>query len=166
MAIDEEEARKISKKQIQFLPNEDPLYGPLKDTTAGDPILVRNVFRQPTYWIVPLLKKTRIAGFVRVLLNGKVAHLGIFNTSGRSKNNNPVITGVELSEAYKLATEKIRKELGESASEPVFVHDGPIGKEAWLVEVSIDDKPNRWIFVTGELVYERRAGETRDSTLG
>lgn len=63
-----------------------------------------------------------------------------------------------------LLEERIRKGF-ELASEPVFVHDGPIGKKAWLDEVSMHGKPSRWIFVSRELVYERRAGETRDSTI-
>jgi len=165
MVIDKEEAKKVSRKQIQFLQNDDPLFEPLNNASIGNPIMVKNVFRQPSYWLVPLLKKDRVAGFVRVLLNGKIAHIGTFYRPASELHYNPtVVTGIESSRAFKMATERIRKEV-ETASEPAFVHDGPIGREAWLVEVSMYGKPNRWIFVTAQGVYERRAGQTLDSTI-
>ena len=46
----------------------------------------------------------------------------------------------------------------ESVAEPVFVHDGPIGREAWLVVISSKTRPHRWVFVTKGGHYERAAG--------
>jgi len=48
--------------------------------------------------------------------------------------------------------------VGEAAADPVFIHDGPVGKEAWLIEVMRDRVPIRWIFVTPAFIYERPAG--------
>jgi len=58
----------------------------------------------------------------------------------------------------------VRVESGDSALEPVYVHDGPYGREAWLVEVLRNGRPNRWIFVTPAFIYERTCGEMRDTT--
>jgi len=54
---------------------------------------------------------------------------------------------------------------GETSTEPVFVHDGPPGREAWLVVTRIGDVPARWFFVTPGGVYERPAGQLRDPNL-
>jgi hypothetical protein len=164
MPINDKEAKDISKKQIHLLQSDDPLFEQLKNAIAEQPILVKNVFRSPSYWIVPLLKESQMVGFVRVLLNGKVAHIGIYNKPGKLGRSPAFITQVESTEASKLASKRIREDIGESGSEPVFVHDGPIGKEAWLVEVSKDGKPNRWIFVSGNSIYERCAGEILHDT--
>ena len=160
MTVDEEEARNISGKQIQFLQKEDPFFELLKEADVGNPILVKNVRKQPSYWLVPLLKESRMTGFVRVLLNGSVAQLGRYNQNPtKSADDRAEITEISGSEASRVAEQRIRKELGESGTEPVFVHDGPIGREAWLVEVTRDSKPIRWIFVTNGQVYERSAGK-------
>lgn len=165
MPVDEEEAKKISRKQIELLQYDDPLFETFTNAIEGYPVMVKNVFRQPSYWLVPFLKEQRVAGFVRVLLDGKIVHIGTFDEFPSDLQSNPtVVTKIESSQAFRMATERLHKEV-ETASEPVFVHDGPIGREAWLVEVSSHGKPTRWIFVTGEGIYERRAGLTLDSTL-
>ena len=164
MSLDEENAKKVSNEHIHSLHKDDPLFEVLRNTTAGNPIMVKNVMKQPSYWIVPLLEEKRIAGFARVLLNGKIAHLGSYLQSSGSEQNMAVLTGIDSSKAYELAGERIRKGV-EFSSEPIFVHDGPIGSEAWLVEVSMGGKPNRWIFVSGQSVYERPAGKTQEGIM-
>lgn len=160
MAVNEEEARNISEKQIEFLQKEDPFFELLRGAVVGRPVLVKTVWKQPSYWLVPLSKEGKISGFVRVLLNGKVAHLGTFHEhTTDSPHSRTLITGISELDASKLAANRIRKELGESASEPVFIHDGPIGREAWLVEITKDSKPIRWVFISNELIYERSCGK-------
>jgi len=160
MGLDEEEVKKVSKKHIQFLQKEDPLFEILGKAIVGTPIMVNNVKKQPSYWLVPLLRLNKIIGFVRVLLNGKVVHIGTFYQHLTNSEYVPtVITGIHASEASKLAAERIQQDYGVRACEPVFVHDGPIGREAWLVEIIKDSKPIRWIFVTKAFIYERDAGK-------
>ena len=166
MPVDKEEAKRIARKQIGLLRYDDPLFETFANATEGDPVMVKNVFRQPSYWLVPFLKEQRVAGFVRVLLDGRIVHIGSFGEFQSDSQYNPtVVTKIESSQALRMATEGLHKEV-ETASEPVFVHDGPVGREAWLVEVSSQGKPTRWIFVTGQGFYERRAGLTLDGTLG
>jgi hypothetical protein len=44
----------------------------------------------------------------------------------------------------------------------MFVHDGPPGREAWLVPVAVGGgRITRWIFVSEGGIYERTAGELR-----
>jgi hypothetical protein len=47
----------------------------------------------------------------------------------------------------------------ETMAEPMYVHDGPIGREAWLVVIRDHGVPTRWVFVTPGGSYERPAGQ-------
>ncbi len=48
------------------------------DSSLGQPVLVEDVFKIPSYWIVPLLIQEQVAGFVRVLGSGRVTASGTF----------------------------------------------------------------------------------------
>jgi len=48
------------------------------DASLGQPVLVEDVFKAPSYWIVPLLIQEQVAGFVRVLRTGRVTAIGTF----------------------------------------------------------------------------------------
>jgi hypothetical protein len=48
------------------------------DASLGQPVLVEDVFKAPSYWIVPILIQEQVAGFVRVLGTGKVTAIGTF----------------------------------------------------------------------------------------
>lgn len=127
----------------------------LRGAGVGKAELVRDLRGEPAYWLVPFFIHERVAGFARVLGDGRVAHIGAFG----SGDERSAVTGIDSSQAGRIASGRINSEAGESASEPVFVHDGPIGREAWLVEVRRDGRPIRWIFVVSpSSVYERPAG--------
>jgi len=144
----------------------DPLFAPWSDATLGQPFLVKNVFKEPSYWLVSVLIQKRVVGFVRVLGTGRVAAIGAFYQDPKQIEACPnIVTGIDAAEASLRAEEKIHPEQGEVASDPVYVHDGPAGREAWLIEVIKEDRPYRWIFVTPAFVYERLAGEELDEAL-
>jgi hypothetical protein len=69
------------------------------------------------------------------------------------------VTGIGADDAMELSADKIEPEEGETARAPILVHDGPRGREAWLIEVLKNRESIRWIFVTPSFVYERPAGE-------
>jgi hypothetical protein len=165
--VDIEQALEIAREEMkQELVQRDPMFAPWSDASLGQPVLVRDVFKEPSYWVVPVIIRERVAGFIRVLGTGRIAAVGVFYRDPKQIEACPTtITGVDASEASRLATERIDSEQGEAASEPVFVHDGPPGREAWLIEVIKKDKPSRWIFVTPAFVYERVAGELLDEAL-
>lgn len=160
-----EESRELARAEIGlFL--DDPRFAPWREATLGQPVLVMTVHREPSYWNVPVLIRGRAAGFVRVLGTGKVAALGTLYQDPAQIDACPVtITGIDAAEACRRAQKLIHPEEGETASDPVFVHDGPPGREAWLIEVIKEDRPCRWIFVTPAFVYERPAGELLDEAL-
>ncbi|MBN1235658.1 MAG: hypothetical protein JW999_06360 [Methanotrichaceae archaeon] len=167
MFVGGEYAKKLAEEELmRTLIQKDRLFAPLSAASIGTPFLVRNVFKKPSYWLIPLLMHDRVGGFVRVLGNGRVAHIGTFYHDPSELRDAPLeITGVSAAEASRQATRKIHHDQGESASDPIFVHDGPIGREAWLIEVVREGIPRRWIFVTPAFIYERTAGEMLDETM-
>jgi hypothetical protein len=144
----------------------DPVFVPWSGASLEQPVLVRDVFKNPSYWLVPVLIQERVAGFVRVLETGRVAAIGAFYQDPIEIEACPTtVTGIDAAEASRRAEERIHAEQGEVASDPVFVHDGPPGREAWLIEVIKEGRPCRWIFVTPAFVYDRLAGELLDEAL-
>jgi len=159
-----DEALAAARREIKSaIFQKDPMLAPWSDSSLGQPVLVRTVFRQPSYWLVPMLLQERAVGFVRVLETGKVAAVGVHCRDPSQIAACPAtITGIDAEEAGRRVQTRVHPELGEMPMAPVFVHDGPPGREAWLIEVLKDDKPTRWIFVTPAFSYERRAGELLD----
>jgi hypothetical protein len=158
--ISAEQAMELARRELDMLhSNKDTLFESFGGEAIGIPVLVMNLSKKPSYWLVPISFHDKVIGFARVLGNGRIAHIGTFiRTSVQIKEAPPTVTGIDASEATKRAAEKIDVGLGESVSEPIFVQDGPIGREAWFVEVIKDGRPTRWIFVTSAGTYERPAG--------
>ena len=48
------------------------------DSSLGQPVLVEDVFKAPSYWIVPLLIQEQVAGFLRIMGTGRVTAIGTF----------------------------------------------------------------------------------------
>jgi hypothetical protein len=167
MFVSSDQALEIAREEIKRTEiQRDPMFAPWSDASLGRPVLVKNMFKEPSYWIVPVVIQGRVAGFVRVLGPGRVAAIGAFYQDPKEIKACPaIVTGIDAAEARREAEERIHPEDGEVASDPIFVHDGPHGREAWLIEVIKEGIPCRWIFVTPAFVYERMAGELLDETL-
>ncbi len=166
MFVSAEQALEIASDEIARSPiRQDPLFAPWSDASLGQPLVVKNVFKERSYWVVPVVIRGRAAGFVRVMGSGRVAAIGaLYRNPDQIEACPATVTGIDPAEASRRAKERIEPARGEVGSEPVFVHDGPPGREAWLVEVLKQGAPSRWIFVTPAFVYERAAGEVLDET--
>ncbi len=86
----------------------------------------------------------------RVLLDGRVATVGVVSEPAESAAG--VVTGLSEAEAVSRAPTG-------ADGPPILVHDGPVGREAWLHLVGYPDGPARWVFMTAGGTYERKAGE-------
>jgi hypothetical protein len=162
--IDEEQALQNASEELRRIPlRGDPLFDPWLTASLGRPVLVRDLTRQPSYWVVPVVFGSRACGFIRVLGSGQISAFGAFYRDPGQLDGCPsTVTGIEADEAARRARARIGPEQGEVASDPVYVHDGPAGREAWLVEMLRGGIPSRWIFVTPAFTYERPAGQLRD----
>jgi hypothetical protein len=133
----------------------DAMLLPWGEVGTGTPVLVHTPEGAPAYWLVPLVAAARAIGFARVDQAGAVAAIGITcRTPGRVEACPRLVTVLSASEA--LARAKLRP--GETARPPRYVHDGPPGREAWLIETERGGRPHRWIFVTAAGAYDRPAG--------
>jgi len=157
---------KAAGELVQLHLNDDPAFAPWNGAQLGEPVIVKTVLGANSYWLVPVELNDRVIGFVRVMGNGTVAAVGTLYREPEHLNNCPsVVTGITAEEALNKIEDMVNTGQGELTGIPVFVHDGPPGREAWLVEVTAAGKPARWIFVTPAFVYGRPAGELHDDSL-
>lgn len=158
-----EEALALAQKEIDGqLSTQDSLFLPWGDGQLAAPIIVHDVFGRPSYWLVPVEAGGHAVGFVRISATGQVIEAGIFCKDPKRLSQCPKLgTGISCHEALKRASKMINASV-EFLETPLFVHDGPVGREAWLVQVLRSGQPQRWLFVTSAGVYERPAGEILD----
>jgi hypothetical protein len=119
-------------------------------------VLVRTVTGEPSYWLVPVEHAERAIGFVRVTLEGDAVASGAYYRDPARLDTAPrVVTGITADEARGQAAAAVGAEA--VLDEPVFVHDGPPGREAWLIRARRPDGTARSLFVTSAGWYEREA---------
>ena len=165
--IHAEEALDIARAQAtELISSGDPLFGLWTKGKWGDPVIVHDVFGNPSYWLVPLHVDAYVVGFVRVSAAGKMLAAGTFCRDPQKLITCPkVVTGLSLEEAQDMLLKDIKLAPGENAGAPLFVHDGPEGREAWSVTTMLDGKPHRWVFITPGGTYQRSAGMILDQDL-
>ena len=79
MFVNCNQAIEIAKtKMKQTKAKRNIAYASWSNASLGQPVLVEDAFKAPSYWIVPLLIQERVAGFVRILGTGKVTAIGSF----------------------------------------------------------------------------------------
>ncbi len=156
MMIDKDEAKKRAQNGALLLGiSGEKEFEDWSSVIAGEPILVHNLMGESSYWVVPILKDDRLVGFARIGRDGEIEAIG--SLSGAT-----TVTGIDAEEALKLLKSQVELEEGEELSTPLYVHDGPPGKEVWLFETKRQGKPWRWIFVTPSFVYIRKAGQVSE----
>lgn len=128
------------------------------DGVWDEAVLVHDISSRPSYWLVPYRVEGRVVGFARVLGDGRLFAIGSTGRRGRRAGDYPrEATGLSGDQARLAVAGAL--EPGEVATAPIFVHDGPPGREAWLVETRRDGEPHRWVFVTAAGTYQRPAGQ-------
>jgi hypothetical protein len=137
------EARKAARRYQASTPPPDPPGEVWRRSRPGEAVLVRTFEGEPSYWLVPMQESGRLVGFVRVTPAGRVAAAGAHRAGSGGLS---VVTGITAEEA---ASRAIAANPGGSlVGEPVFVHDGPPGREGWRVEVEGPDGTSRLLLVT------------------
>jgi hypothetical protein len=116
----------------------------LRDTElrTGEPVPVRAPTGEPGYWLVPGLRKARVAAIARVFPVGRLATVGELRVPAADAAE--AVTGLSAVKAKKRAD-----------LQTILVHDGPVGREAWMTVEPKPDGTTRWVFATGGGTYER-----------
>lgn len=126
----------------------DPVTGEWREAALSDPVLVCSTTRAPSYWLVPVVVGGGVVGALRVDEQARVAAIERF------ARPQATVTGLDATEVRARVREHLGSVRGAVMGDPVFVHEGPPGREAWMVEVHVPGKPQRRLFVTAAGVYE------------
>jgi hypothetical protein len=153
--IDADEARRSAVREVRNGPQiDDEQFSAWQGANVGEPQLVHDELGQPAYWLVPIEIQGTTIGAVRILDTGRAAAMIAYRAGSNVLELTPARV-LELAAAVA-ADERL--------GEVLLVHDGPPGREAWRVEVLVDGKLQRWIFVTPGGTYQRSPGDQRLAT--
>jgi hypothetical protein len=137
----------------------DSLFAQWPSLAAAGPKRVEDVTGAPSYWIVGLVSRDRVVGFVRVTPDGGIAAIGVTCDTPQRPEACPTPTfALSRAELEGIARASGSLTDGFQASPPRLVHDGPPGRDVWLIETRRNGVPDRWIFIGAGGVYERPAG--------
>ena len=152
-----EDARRAADAERVRSAERDSHFAPWARASVGEPVLVSTLRGEPSYWTVPVERDGRVIGFVRVSGTAQVMAAGTFYRDPQRLSSCPsAVTGITAQEAVRLAATAV----GASEDEvdaPSYVHDGPPGREAWLVRVRTGGQ-HKDLFVTAAGAVDRPAG--------
>jgi len=158
--LSKEDAEEIAKSKFGLVQEEDPMFEPWKQSVLGDPILVRTVEEEPSYWSVPVILKEKVIGFIDIEGDGTISRYGHFYESPDNLSECPTtLTRITAEEVVELAEEITVKYPDAEVSKPIFVHDGAKSKIAWMLKIEKKGEIISRVFVSGRYVYERKEGE-------
>jgi hypothetical protein len=121
---------------------------------VGAPEAVSTPGGEPSYWLVPGLRGEDVVAVARIFPDARVATVGELRQPAVDAAQ--AVTGLGAEQARQVASD-LRAGGDATVSEPVLVHDGPVGREAWLSTITTADGRERWVFATGGGTYEREA---------
>jgi len=123
--------------------------------TAGNLQRVFSLEGNPAYWLAAGLVDGQIQAIARILDDGRVATIG--NCKSTAIDCAQAVTGLSIREATHLMKDLATQHPGSEILPPTLVHDGPVGREAWLYHAR-STKQGQWIFATAGGTYSRPAG--------
>ena len=161
--LSKETAKKIVESKLGEFIQGDPMFDPWtwKQSVYGDPILVRTVDEEPSYWRVPVNFKDKVLGYIDVNgSSGTIWRYGEFYESPDNLSLCPSVpTLITAAEAAELAEEITARYPDAEVSDPIFVHDGAKSKIAWMLKIEKNGEIISRVFLSGRYPYERRADE-------
>lgn len=125
-----------------------------QELVAGAPEPVVGLDGSLDYWLVAGYRDGLVLAVARVLPDGQLATVGGLRAPADDAAH--AVTGLSSAGARRRAAQLGPD--GGSVAEPVLVHDGPRGREAWLLTLTAADGSSRHVFATGAGEYEQRAG--------
>lgn len=106
------------------------------------------------YWLVAGWSSRTIRALARVLRDGRVATVG--QISAPATDAAHAATGLSSTRLASLKGEIASTYGGRIVSGPILVHDGPIGREAWMVVLQRESGETLHVFATAGGTYVRR----------
>jgi hypothetical protein len=142
-----------------LLYDDSPMISPWREAVTGNPLLVRTVALKASFWIVPVERSGQALGHIDIGPDGRVIGSAYLYRDPADLSGCPsLVSRISAKEARKLANDLLKPYSGAEFSDPVFVHDGPRSRLAWMIEVRAEDELVSLVFVTPGSAYERRVG--------
>lgn len=139
------------------LKHDDSMLIPWQEAVFSDPVLVCTMELKASFWIVPVERHGQVYGHIDIDPDGRVlGHAYLYQNPADLSTCPPLVTRISAEEARELADDLLKTHSGAKFSDPVFVHDGPRSRLAWMIEVRTEDELVSRVFVTPGYVYERR----------
>ena len=140
--------------------DDSSMIGPWREAVLGDPVLVRTVELEASFWIVPVERPGQALGHIDIGPGGDIWGYAYFYSNPADLSVcPPLATRISAEEAREVAADILKTYAGGEFSPPVFVHDGPHNRLAWMIEVREEDELTSRVFVTPGYAYERRLGD-------
>jgi hypothetical protein len=124
--------------------------------TPGEPAYVQSADATPGsgYWLVAGWSSSVIRAVARILRDGRVASVG--QISAPATDAAEAVTGLSGARVASLKGEIARTYSGRIVSDPTLVHDGPVGREAWMLALQRDSGETLHLLATAGGTYVRR----------
>jgi len=123
----------------------------------GEPELVHAIepasHAVPGYWLVPGLSDGAILAVARILRDGRVATVA--SLPAQVGDCAEAVTGLSARQMAAMADQIARSHGGRAEQNPILVHDGPVGREAWLLAVESSAGATLLVFATAGGTYVR-----------
>jgi len=140
--------------------DDSSMISPWREAVLGDPLLVRTVEFEASFWIMPVERPGQALGYISIGLDGQVmGHSYLYQNPAELSVCPPLATRISAEEARELANDLLKPYSGARFSDPVFVHDGPHSRLGWMIEVRREDELFSRVFITPGYAYERRMGD-------
>jgi hypothetical protein len=133
------------------------LPGGIGTPVPGEPEQVGTPEGALGYFLVPDRRDGGVVAVARVLPDARVASVARLTVP--AADCAAAVTGLSATQVRALADDIARRHGGNLVGEPCLVHDGPIGREAWLLVVVGPGDERRWVFATAGGTYARTPGD-------
>jgi hypothetical protein len=151
-ATEAERQRAVDSARLGF--QAGPVQAPA--VTVGEPQMVRSVLGEPSYWLVPGFAAGQMRVLARILRDGRLATIAQLREP--AADCAAAVTGMSAPQALQFRAVVESQQPGGTVSSPTLVHDGPVGREAWLYQVRLSAGLIIWTFATAGGSYSRPAG--------
>lgn len=162
MIIPVSQALAIAQSYFSSILEQDDslMISPWREAALGDPVLVHTVESKASFWIIPVERLGQALGHINISREGRVmGYAYLYQDPADLSVCPPLATRLSAEEARELAGDLLNAYSGARFSDPVFVHDGPTSRLAWMIEVRAEDELISRVFVTPGYAYERRMGD-------
>lgn len=124
--------------------------------TPGEPAYVRaaEASAGSGYWLVAGWSNGTISAVARILRDGRVATVG--HISAPAADAAEAATGLSSARVASQKDEIARAYSGRIVNGPILVHDGPVGREAWMLVLERESGETLHLFATAGGTYVRR----------